>query len=675
MLQSVLAGKPAWFVKWSRITVDDHRGNLANWETFISTHKLLPGVPPMIARSWERCWPRMSPDQQTELKHLSPNHLLSAQVQNFYLLSIARPIMEDIHQFIENSDSAIALANPAGYILDILGDQPMLDFARQAGITIGGLLSEAEMGTNAFSLSIRERFPATVVKAEHYRRQFHVFADYAAPIFDPTGKPLGTLGILTKAERYHPHGLGLVVAGARAIEAQRQSDLLLQEQNNQLLELNAILASISEGILAWNAEGILMHVNANAAQILGLPLQSLVGRPVDERFALPDYIQAALREEKTLTNVDAYVMVAGQPINCVISLRFGRIGQTTRWTILTLRQTEEVRELIQHQMGAQVSVLIDDLVGVSNQARRVRSLAKSAAAARASVLIQGETGTGKDYLARALHNASPRRNKPFLIISCSSVPNELVMGELLGFEQTDNERGIGGRPSKFELAHQGTLFFKDIEMLPLEAQATLLNILELGILQRLGSTRPIEVDVRILASTTADLENLVAQGSFRADLYYRLSTFEFVLPTLRERPEDIPYLIDHILHRLTVFQKRTIRLSDSALELLQKYPWPGNIRELEAVLERAAIQAGESEVISPQHLPPNIRQPGHLLARSGQVHHIPSLQTVEREALLHAAQACNGNFTQMAKLLGISRTTVWRKMKELNIPVERYRSR
>ena len=191
------------------------------------------------------------------------------------------------------------------------------------------------------------------------------------------------------------------------------------------------------------------------------------------------------------------------------------------------------------------------LRGISKGIQRMRYMAKTAAPARAQYLdSRGESGTGKDYLARALHNASPRRTGPFLIFGCSSVPIELVIPELLGFEQVSAHQNAGGRPSKFELANAGTLFFQDIEVLPLEAQALLLNVLEGGIIQRLQSTRLIDVDARIMASTTADLEDLVANGHFRADLYYRLSPFEISIPPLRERLADLPLLVERVLTRL-----------------------------------------------------------------------------------------------------------------------------
>jgi transcriptional activator for dhaKLM operon len=651
------------------------RDRLFAWTRFVSQQAIHPTVDPLVANSWQRCSPRLNPHQTANFKKLNPEHLLATQAANFDLISIARPIMEDIHQFIEASTTLVMLVNRTGFVLECLGDDEMAEIATQHQIITGTSVSEGQIGTNAFALALTERVPARVVGPDHFLQQFHKLADAAAPIFDPSGRPLGALGVLTEAQKYHPHTLGLIVAGARAIEGQWQSDLLLQEQIKQLGELNAILASVSDGIMVWNSEEILLHANTAASDILGVPAATLVGRKVEDNISFPDFIRDALADRQTITNAEANITINGHTARCVVSLRFAGHPSGTQWVILSLRRTEEVRQMIHHQTGPQVAVSIDDFAGRSREIERMRYLARTAAPARASILIRGESGAGKDFLARALHNAGPRRKGPFVIFGCSSVPNELVMEELLGFEQRYESQGAGGRPSKFELAQGGTLFFQNVDVLPFEAQALLLNVLELGLAQRLGSAHPVEVDVRIIASTTADLENLIKDGQFRADLYYRLSTFEIEMPPLRTRRTDLQFLVDRILERLSRQQNHTLALAPGVLNLLTRYHWPGNVRELEALLERAAIQVGKSEQINETHLPEFIRHPANLPTQTERLTHLSSFDHVQREALIQAARICNGNITQMAKVLGIGRTTVWRKLKALDISAEVYRRR
>jgi transcriptional regulator of acetoin/glycerol metabolism len=643
------------------------------WNNYINHHSILASISPTIAASWERCRLRLNPFQKILINQLSADHLLATQVASFELISFARPVMEDIYQYIESSNSAVVLVNGAGYLLNILGDPEMMRYLRLQGITTGSLIAESHIGTNAFSLAVIERLPTSVRGAEHFLQQLHEISEVAAPIFDLSGRPLGALGLLNLVGQQHPHSLGLVVAGARAIEAQRQADYLLAETNNQLAGLNAILSAINDGILVWNAEDILLHINTAAAKMLNTPSRSLVGHSVTEMIHFPLFIQEALQRREAMTDIEANISVNNRSISCVISLRFVFQNNDLQSTILTLRQEKDVRQLVQRQFGTQALSTFDDIVAESMEMRHVMRIARTAAEASASVLLRGESGTGKNILASAIHNASPRAEGPFLIFACSTVPNEMIVNELLGYDEASIRRRSGGRPSKFELAQGGTIFFQDVDALPLEAQAILLNVLDLGIVQRLSSDRPIEVDLRVLAATTANIEKLISQGNFRADLFYRLSSFEIMLPPLRERQKDLPILVERILIRMSRQFNRALNLADGVIDLLRRYPWQGNIRELESVLGRAATQAGVSEVIGPMHLPEYIRRPVKLDIEPQMGGQVKSLDDLERQAILQAARVCNGNVTQMSQVLSIGRTTLWRKMKAFGISPEDFR--
>jgi len=643
------------------------------WESFISSHQLDPGINVFIAKSWERCWPRMSPYATTTLKTLAPEHLLSTQVANFNLLSICRPVMEDIYQYIEGSNSMVGVVDRTGFLLDLVGDESMIELADRHGIRKGSLLSEFELGTNAFALSLMERVPVQVRGPEHYRKQFHIFSESAAPIFDLNGKPLGSLGVFNLAEECHQHSLGMVVAGARAVEGQNEKDHLLDEQNLQLTHLNTILDTSSDGILLWKADGVLVHANRAASEILGINVVGLLGKRLSPQIQFPDFVQEAIRREKTLSDVEAQILVGGKAVDCSLSLRFVRSGKGMSFFVATLRRTQEIRQLVRRQISVKGALTLEHFVGKSPAIRQAQKLAYSAADARASVLIRGESGTGKSLLAQAIHQQGSRRSGPFIVFSCTAMPSETVISELLGQEGGDNIADGDGRPSKFELADGGTLFLQDVHALPLEAQAILLNVLELGIVQRLHSRRPIEVDVRVIAATSAPLEKLVREKSFRSDLFYRLSAFEIHLPPLRERKDDFPLLVEMILSRLRRKYQCGYVLDESAMTLMQKYSWPGNVRELETVLERAVVQAGANERIYPRHLPDYIQNPLTWIQVDGRLERVASLDTYEQEAILQAARYCRGNVTQMAEMLGIGRTTLWRRLKRYQIEPQDYR--
>jgi transcriptional regulator of acetoin/glycerol metabolism len=646
------------------------------WNRFITYQQLDPIVPPLIAASWRRSRGHVNPDNPVEFTRMGKEHLLASQTASFDLIAIARPVMEDIYQCVQKSGTAIILTNNVGCILDLVGDEDVIKIMEKWGAGLGAILSEELVGTTSFGLALAERMPVQVTGKEHFIRQFHVASGASAPIFDISGRLLGVLGIVMPVDRYHVHSLGLVAAAARAVENQHQSDLLMAEQNSQLAQLNTILSTISDGILVWNADHRLVHANHAASQMLDIPAHSMVGKHASALFSLPAFVEESILRREPLTDVEGVIHVEDRTVNCLISLDYVfQSPDRLQWIIVTLRSAKKVRKLIQQQVGATASLTLDDIPGEAPQMQRVRNFVRSAAGAQASILIRGEIGTGKNALASAIHNAGPRHDGPFVIFASASIPNELVISDLLGYDESMDQRGASGRPSKFELAQGGTLFFQDVDALPVEAQALLINALELGVVQRLGSQRPVEVDARIIASTSANMETLIAQGTFRPDLYYRLSTFTITLPPLRERPRDVPLVAERILTRLTRQLGYQVSLEPEVMDVFRKYAWPGNIREMEAVLGRAATNVVGAGAIGLAQLPNHVR----LMEANPQnikpflQVKVSSLREMEQETILLMMQMYRGNVSRMAQVLNISRTTLWRKLKEFGIDPNEYR--
>jgi transcriptional activator for dhaKLM operon len=295
--------------------------------------------------------------------------------------------------------------------------------------------------------------------------------------------------------------------------------------------------------------------------------------------------------------------------------------------------------------------------------RQMLRQATIAARGRAPVLLRGEGGVGKNSIARAIHNAGDRADKPFIAINCRAVPHELMISEFLGYDPSDNDKG---RPSKFELAHGGTLLLDQIESLSLEMQSALLHMIETGHVMRLHSTRLIPIEVRLIAATTANLEALVAEQSFIRQLYYAFGVFNFYIPPLRERVEDIPFLAERFLSRMNKDQPAGLKIDEEALAVLCRYPWPGNVRELEHALERA-INHSLDGMIRIIDLPEIVRS-GRIIQSTWPTPQ-PIVTTIEaeREAIIRAGWACQGRVTEMAQQLGIGRTTLWRKLRHLNL--------
>lgn len=648
------------------------------WRSFVDGGRVAESaedlLDPAILRSWHRCAPRLDPRARPRLTNLKAEALERVLVTHFDLIAIARPIMEDIHQFAEESNFAVLLTDGTACILEALGDDPMVEEVGRLGMRPGIYWDEGGAGTNALALALLEAVPVQVVGTEHYFQACHNLACSAAPIHDVNGRIVGVLAMAGRREDAHPHTLASVMAGARAITNQLQTDMYLQEANHRLGELNAVFRAISDGVMSWNRSGSITHINDQAGEILNLKPQAVLGRPLDEVLQLPAILMDAIRDGRTLRDVEARFVVDDHTANCLVSLRPICEGpQKPVGYIATLRPIERVRQLVHRLLGAQATLTLEDVLGESAVMRQVRRQARIAAQGTAPVLLQGEGGVSKNPLARAIHNESNRAAGPFLAMNCQAIPHELMVSEFLGYEGGAFTGVLAeGRPSKFELADGGTLFLDEVDSLTQELQAALLQIIDTGHVMRLGGTRPIPIDLRIIAATSADLDQRVAEGSFRSDLYYRFGVFRIVVPSLRERVEDIPLLVERFLARITKQMNRPARIDDDALTLLMRYPWPGNVRELETVLVRA-VALGEDGDVHVEDLPAVVRDGRILPPDSPRPEPVLTLAEAEREAIVRVGRACRGQVTSMAEQLGISRTTLWRKMKRLNLAPQHFR--
>ena len=309
------------------------------------------------------------------------------------------------------------------------------------------------------------------------------------------------------------------------------------------------------------------------------------------------------------------------------------------------------------------------LVGSSEAMQQVYELVRRIAPTRSAVLITGETGTGKELVARAMHNLSPRREHLFVPLNCAAIPAELLESELFGHTRGAFTGAESQRAGKFEVAHGGTLFLDEIGDMPYPLQAKLLRVLQEGVIERIGSNKPITVDVRVVSSTHRDLPARIREGAFREDLYYRLNVFNIRLPPLRERREDVANLATHFLHG---FARELAReapvLTSEALRLLERHAWPGNVRELQNLMERVAVLAAGPEVdvgfftalMSPASERPAETGPEELALQ-------PAVEQLERKLILRALGAADDNKAEAARLLGISERTLWYKLKRYGL--------
>jgi len=322
-------------------------------------------------------------------------------------------------------------------------------------------------------------------------------------------------------------------------------------------------------------------------------------------------------------------------------------------------ENENLRRQVQERYS------LPGLIARSNEMQRVLDLVRRVAPTDATVLIQGESGTGKEVIAKAIHHASPRAGRAFVAVNCGALPEPLLESEIFGHVKGAFTGATAHKKGLFEEAHGGTFFLDEIGEMPSTLQVKFLRALQEGEVRPVGSTQSTIVDVRVLAATNRDLGQLMQQGKFREDLFYRLNVIPVILPPLRERREDIPALAEHFLQRYGQKQGRPLRLSAEAVDKLLRYPWPGNVRELENAMERTAILA-HNDTIAADDLPPHIST-GTPLGAAPSLPQPLTLAEVEKLHILQTLERFGWNHSRAAEVLGIGRTSLWRKLKEYQI--------
>jgi transcriptional regulator with PAS, ATPase and Fis domain len=338
--------------------------------------------------------------------------------------------------------------------------------------------------------------------------------------------------------------------------------------------------------------------------------------------------------------------------------------------VVMFKDMMNVYNLVNKYTGMIATYTFDDIVGKSEKFIKVMRQAKKISNSPSTVLIQGESGTGKELIAHSIHNNSNRKNNSFVAINCGAIPKSLIESELFGYEEgafTGAKRG--GYAGKFELASGGTLFLDEIGEMPLDMQVNLLRVLQEGFFTRIGGNRYINIDVRIIAATNKDLKAEVKKGTFREDLYYRLSVIPICVPPLRERPEDIEILIEHFLNTKSIKLNKPIpNIERDLYEELINYSWPGNVREIENCIENIVNMDGN---VSLNFETKFFDKQQQNLNRNNLELELCSLAQLEKKAIINCIQKCNGNITKVSKILGINRSTLYSKIKKYNIILKR----
>ncbi|MBI4684847.1 MAG: sigma-54-dependent Fis family transcriptional regulator [Nitrospirae bacterium] len=320
------------------------------------------------------------------------------------------------------------------------------------------------------------------------------------------------------------------------------------------------------------------------------------------------------------------------------------------------REIESLRERLARSGGNM------RLIGANPEMLKILDTIAAVKDSTSNVLICGATGTGKELIAKTLHYDSIRRDRPFVAVNCAAIPKELIESELFGYEKGAFTGAFSGKPGKFEEASDGTLFLDEIGELDLSLQAKLLRILQEREIERLGSNKKIKVEFRLLSSTNRDLKKEIQTGNFRKDLFYRIDVVQLNVPSLRDRKEDVPLFIAEFIKEFSAREKKIVKVSDEVMNILQNYSWPGNVRQLRNVIERAVVLAAKDK-ITLKDLPDDFLLQAKLSVSAGK---IKTLREIELHAVKEALKECKGNKSKAAKMLGISRKTFYQRLNRLH---------
>lgn len=436
-------------------------------------------------------------------------------------------------------------------------------------------------------------------------------------------------------------------------------------QKKNRTSIQAILDASHDGIIAIDEDAMITLVNKNATEILGLP-EGIVGQKITKFIPNSDMLRVLSTGKQEIGDI-ATVLNRQILINRLPVIVDGQIvGAVSTFKEITDIQKMEMRIRKQfNESGLEAKYRLEDIAGHSPVIMETKKLSERFGKTDATVLILGESGTGKELFAQGIHLTSSRAVGPFVAVNCAALPGNLLESELFGYEEgAFTGARKGGKPGLFELAHGGTLFLDEIGDTSLSIQTLLLRVLQEKKVRRIGGEKVIPVDVRIVAATNRDLEELIEEKQFRSDLYYRLNVLTLEIPPLRDRLEDIPELTESIIHEISEkMNKQIAGVEGSVYQLLRQYQWPGNIRELRNVVERMVLLC-EGIQLSEADVQFFLKKLSKATVRDAAVE---GWEEMERLMILSTLQRTNGNKTEASKLLGMDRTTLWRKIKKYQL--------
>jgi transcriptional regulator of acetoin/glycerol metabolism len=619
--------------------------NWITWKRFVNEGVLDSSrLNKRVIESWYRCKNNDVNPYLSKGQHVLSNDLLAVQKEkNSLLLDIALPHLNRMKQAMKELEMIALIIDPEGYVLSVAGNQRILHDARKINFMEGARWTEKEVGTNAIGTALEIEEAVMINGTEHYSVASHNWTCSAAPIRNDDGALIGIIDVSCPVDRAHPFMLGMAASVSHAIE--REISIRTHKNEIELVQRSVDFLESHQPVIVCNEKKIVVAASKPVRQ----KIRHWAGKKVNEILKYGFLIQ---KETPVFSNHHK-----------------GFIGTCV---YLSERAVQKSNSIPIAAFSAQRFVFQGE-TGTSKAFQNTLEEVKRVAPTDASVYILGETGTGKELVARAIHENSPRKNGPFIAINCGAIPRELMESELFGYVEgafTGAKRQ--GYKGKFEQANNGTIFLDEIGEIPPAMQVALLRVLQQRKVTPVGGTKEIPLNIRIITATHRDLLQLVEEGSFRKDLYYRLHVFPIHVPPLRERKEDIPHLVRYFCEK----HNWNTEWPDEVLERMMDYHWPGNIRELMNVLERLQILFPCGITDSSQVLN---------LLDSFDIHHrftAPSTtesartetptqltfrEKIQKDLMIEALRKTKGNVSLAAKLLDIPRSTFYKRIRKFGL--------
>lgn len=607
-----------------------------------------------VGDSWRRCLDKIvNPTLRYAPEPVNQAQLETIRDSQARLLDISTEAMAVANQFLAQTGTIIVLADSSGMIIETGGDPQTLRSAEHIHLLPGSPWGEDICGTNAIGTALMLERPVQVHAGEHFCEGIQRWTCSATVIRDPSdGHILGVLSVSGGSKTYNRHTLALAVSTAERIELA----LANQEAKTSYRLLDASLdlwRERGDGIMLFDDHGFLIKANTHA-------YGALAARGVEISFTRGFRLTSlCLDDQGRLTgalpqwlSVDWLQSVVAQGL---------RLGTLLRIPCKSLDRPAVDRTVEHREMETLIG--FDQIIGKSPALLEVLRKARQLACSHVPILLQGETGVGKEAFAQGIHYSGVGKDGPFVSINCGSLSRDLLSSELFGYADgafTGARRG--GMKGKIEAANGGTLFLDEIGEMPLDVQSYLLRALEEGEIYRLGETAPRKVNFRLVAATHRDLREDVANQLFRSDLFYRIAVTSVGIPALRDRKEDIPRLVEYLLTRLARRHGVPVpKVEDNVLGYLVVYSWPGNVRELRNVIEGMLLMGGEILRIS--DLPSYVSQATTVSCDRP----VGSLRESECQVISRTIERCRGNLTLVAKELGIAKSTLYLRMKRYGL--------